>query len=384
MKIIFTFCFCKDWRDLFNMNQYIFCIIWTGVVALISRVFNVYHTEIVERKKVRRVSLAFAFLAFFPLIYIAGVRTSFIDTGSYIEGFHNLPGTLNGIIGYLSEVEKDKGFTLLSVGIKSVFGDNATMYLFILALFQGISLIVVYRKYSPDYVMALFLFVASTDYLSWMHNGVRQFMAVTIIFAATGLLMKKKYLPLVLIILVAATMHASALLMIPIVFVVQGKPWNKKTLLAIAAVILAMIFVDKFTNILDILLSDTQYTNVVSDWQAGNDDGTNPLRVLVYSIPTILSLIGLRYIKMENDPIINVACNMGIVATALYCLSGVTSGIFIGRLPIYCSLYSNGILLPWEIKNMFTKESSRLITIIMICGYLLFYYYQTHFVWGLI
>ena len=366
------------------MNQYIFCIIWTGVVALISRVFNVYHTEIVERKKVRRVSLAFAFLAFFPLIYIAGMRTSFIDTGSYIEGFHNLPGTLNGIIGYLSEVEKDKGFTLLSIGIKSVFGDNATMYLFILALFQGISLIVVYRKYSPDYVMALFLFVASTDYLSWMHNGVRQFMAVTIIFAATGLLMKKKYLPLVLIILVTATMHASSLLMIPIVFVVQVKPWNKKTLLAIAAVILAMIFVDKFTNILEILLSDTQYTNVVSDWQAGNDDGTNPLRVLVYSIPTILSLIGLRYIKMENDSIINVACNMGIVATALYCLSGVTSGIFIGRLPIYCSLYSNGILLPWEIKNMFTKESSRLITIIMICGYLLFYYYQTHFVWGLI
>lgn len=366
------------------MNKYVFCITWTGFIALISCLFNVYHTEMVGERKVMKINWFFAFFAFFPLIYIAGTRTSFIDTGAYIEGFHNLPETLNGVIEYLSGVEKDKGFTFLGIVIKTFFGDNATIYLFILALIQGISLVVIYRKYSTDYVMALFLFVASTDYLSWMHNGIRQFMAVTIIFAATGLMLKKKYLPLIGIILVAATMHGSALLMIPIVFIVQGKPWNKKTLLAIAAVIVAMIFVDRFTNILDVLLSDTQYTNVVSDWQVGNDDGTNPLRVLVYAIPTILSLIGLRYIKIEDDPMINIACNMGIVATALYCLSCVTSGIFIGRLPIYCSLYSNGILLPWEIKNMFTKESSRLITIIMICGYLIFYYYQTHFIWWII
>lgn len=42
-----------------------------------------------------------------------------------------------------------------------------------------------------------------------------------------------------------------------------------------------------------------------------------------------------------------------IISTALYAISMVTSGIFIGRLPIYCSLYANGILLPWELNHLF-------------------------------
>ena len=99
-----------------------------------------------------------------------------------------------------------------------------------------------------------------------------------------------------------------------------------------------MYFADQFTSILDQLLSDTSYTNMVSDWQSWNDDGTNPIRVLVYSIPTILSLVGLKYIKEENDPIINLATNAGLVSTSLYIVSIGTSGIFMGRLPIYVSM----------------------------------------------
>ena len=44
---------------------------------------------------------------------------------------------------------------------------------------------------------------------------------------------KKKYIPLIAIILLGATFHASALLMIPIIFIVQGKAWNKKSVLCI-------------------------------------------------------------------------------------------------------------------------------------------------------
>ena len=123
-------------------------------------------------------------------------------------------------------------------------------------------------------------------------NGIRQFTAVTIIFAATPLILRKKYVPLILIILLAATIHASALLMLPVVFIVQGKAWNKKTIIFIIASMIALVFVDQFTNVLDNLLTDTQYTNVVSDWQSWNDNGTNAIRVLVYSLPAILSLIG--------------------------------------------------------------------------------------------
>ena len=59
-----------------------------------------------------------------------------------------------------------------------------------------------------------FCFVAGTDYMSWCHNGIRQFLAIAIIMAGFPLLLKRKYIPLIAIILLGATFHASALLMI--------------------------------------------------------------------------------------------------------------------------------------------------------------------------
>jgi len=56
----------------------------------------------------------------------------------------------------------------------------------------------------------------------------------------------------------------------------------------------------------------------------------------------------------------------------------VTSGIYVGRLPIYCSLYANGILLPWEFRHVFGRQMRSMA----IVFYLLFYYFQMHFAWG--
>ena len=135
-----------------------------------------------------------------------------------------------------------------------------------------------------------------------------------------------------------------------------------------------------FTDTLDTVLADTQYRNVVSDWRSGGDDGTNPLRVLVYSVPTILSLFCRKKIATSGDRVIQVACNMGIISTALYLVSMVTSGIFIGRLPICCSLYANGILLPWELKHVFGKQMRGLA---IVC-YVVFYFFQLRYGWGIL
>ena len=108
-----------------------------------------------------------------------------------------------------------------------------------------------FRKYSEDYWFSIFLFVASTDYISWTFNGIRQFTAVVIAYAATPFILKKKYIPSILLILLASTMHQSVLLMIPIIFIIQGKAWNKKTVVCILACLTALLFVDQFTNIMD-------------------------------------------------------------------------------------------------------------------------------------
>lgn len=365
------------------MSQYILILIWLAAMGILVSVIPVERYENVLGKKEVRATWMFAICTFIPVLLMAAVRKNIGDTYAYELMFKDIPNTLGGLIAYLPQVTKDKGFTVLSGLIKIIFGENTTVYFLILALIQSVALVCIFRRYSTSYWISIFLFIASTDYLSWMFNGVRQFTAVCVIFAATPLMLKKKWIPLILTILLATTIHGSALLMLPVVFIVQGKAWNKKTIGFIVVCVIALAFADQFTNVLDTLLSDTQYTNVVSDWKGLNDDGTNIIRVVVYSVPMILSFIGRKWLDAENDPVMNLCTNMSIITSGLYLVSAVTSGVFLGRLPIFTSLYGY-ILMPYVIEKIFTRESARLIRMIMICAYLVFYYYQVHFTWALI
>lgn len=363
------------------MSQYIFILIWVFGMFFVKTMLNEgYKAEYVLGKKEERVSWAFAMFAFSPVILMATFRGDMGDSYAYKRMFQELPNTVSELIRYLPSITKDRGFSAFSGVIKCIFGDSDVIYFFLLALFQGTILVGVYRKYSTNYLLSIFLFIVSTDYLSWMFNGVRQFTAVTIIFAATKFMLEKRWLPTILMILLASTMHQSALLMIPIVIIAQGKAWNKRTILFLIAALTAVAFVDQFTNILDDMMQETQYSNMVTDWTMWGDDGTNVFRVLVYAVPTVLSFVGLRYLRYEDDPIINLCANMSIASTGLYIISMFTSGIFIGRLPIFASLY-NYILLPWEIEHMFTKRSAQLVKFLMIAAYLVFYWYQVVVTW---
>lgn len=365
------------------MSPYIFIIIWLGIMVLFTATTKLKKIEFVNGEMAMRYPWIIAFFIFLPIIWSAGTRGHVADTYMYMGAFAEMPDSLNDIPTYIANVSKDKGFYFLSSLIKIVIGNNVMIYLTILAAIQGISILSIFRKYSDNYLVSVFLFVASTDYFSWMFNGIRQFTAVTIIFAATALMLNKKYKTLFVVILLASTIHQTALLMIPMVLIAQGKAWNKKTLFFIILSIIGVLFVERFTSFLDVALAETQYKNVVSDWQSWEDDGTNILRVLVYSVPTLLAFIGRKRIKCEENKWIHFITNMSILSTGLYVVSMFTSGIFIGRLPIYASLYGY-ILLPWEIEHIFTKESRKIVYILMVIFYLMFYYYQFHFGWKMI
>lgn len=365
------------------MSGYILILIWLGGMALFANQKDITKYDILNGVAELRTQMWFAVVTFLPVIVWAATRPGrgFADTNAYIAMYGQFPTTLSGLIEYLPTVEKDVGFAIFGGIIKLIFGTSYRPFLAIIAIIQGVILIWFFQKYSENYLISIFLFIATSEYLSWMFNGIRQFLAVVIIIAATPLMLKKKYIPLILTILLASTIHQTALLMIPVVFIVQGKPWNKKTIFFIILTIGILLSVDQFTGFLDAALAETQYSATVSTWQEMNDDGSNPLRVLVYCIPAILSFIGRKRLEVDSTPIIALCINMSIVSAALYVISMVTSGIMIGRLPIYASLYSY-ILMPYEIERIFTKDSTKLVKSMMIVCYLLYYYYLMHFAYG--
>lgn len=368
------------------ITNYWWLLIWILIGGGAILCFAPQKTEIVLGKVETRWYVFSAIVLTIPYIIWAGFRTGsdFGDTYAYRSMFDEAPSSLLSLPEYLQEVSKDKGFSVLMVVFKTIFGNNFTLFLLLIAAFQLLCIALIYRKYSCDYWFSIFVFVASCDYLTWTFNGIRQFLAVTMIFAATELLFKKKYLPLMLIVLLASTIHASALLMLPAIFVVQGKAFNRKTILCVIAACMALIFVDQFTEILDTLVSDTQYEDAVSEWQTWGDDGTSPIRVLVYSVPAIISLIGIKLIRKADNPVINVSVNTAILTTALGLISIGTSGILLGRLPIFVSLWAMGIALPWCINNIFTKKSAQIVKICAVWCFCLYFYYQMHFTWGIL
>ena len=361
------------------MNN-ILVLLWMFFAAVLGHTVGMHRREKIIGREERRATWIYVMIVTLPLIAMAVTRSNyFADTPAYIADYRSIPGSMSGKMEYIRSHTKDTGFYAMGALVSVFAGAHFRYFFLLIALVQGYALMKVYRKYSEDYWLAIFVFVATTDYLSWMYNGIRQFFAVAITLLAFEPIVRKKYIKAGIIIVFASLFHQSALMMLPIMFIVQGRPWNWKTILVIIGTVVIMSASGVFTDTLDMVLADTQYRNVVSDWRRGGDDGTNPLRVLVYSVPTILSLFCRQKIIKQGGRVVQIACNMGIISTALYLVSMVTSGIFIGRLPIYCSLYANGILLPWELKHFYGRS----IRSAAIACYMLFYFFQLFFVWGL-
>ena len=361
---------------LFHWYLFVFLII----LYCVARVGNQRYQIYVAGEYEGRYKWFTALCVVAVLTYVAATRhPKFIDTWAYHNHYLRESGTWESIVNIYNGDGKDKVFYIYTAILKAILGDHVQLYF---AVISGVSLLLVisvYRKYSCNFFITVFLFLAGGDYVQWTHNGIRQFVAVSMTFAATGLLLKRKLWQYYLVVLFASLFHGTALIMLPMPLFLLGKPWNSKMILFMMAVFVAGSYMDNLMGAITTLMENTQYANDVDALLA--TEGTNIIRVLVFAVPPILALFFRRQIAAMNIPIINLAVNMSVASLGAYIVSSFTSGIFIGRVPVYFSLF-NYILLPWIIERFFEKNSAKLIYLLLIACYMVFYYYQMHVVWG--
>lgn len=367
------------------MKLYWFILIWVSMWGILSSLYTrrVSIKTIGDRELVEnRTNIVFAIVIFSVIILLAGLRSGVADTPAYIEMFNAYPTTMVEAIEVITdENAREPGFRLLSILFKSFISQDYHVWLFTLALITGSCIMIPLYKYSCNFGISAFLFIASCQF-TWMLNGMRQFLVASVIFACTHFILEKKATPYIMIVLLLSTIHISLLIMIPVYFIVRDDPWQKKNIIFMVLIILAMIFADRFTNILTEVVGDTNYSTSVNEFKDA-DDGTNSIRILVEAVPTIIAFIYRKKIKEKATPIINISINMSMVATGLYIISKIArSGVLLGRLPIYFSLY-NLILLPWLFENVFEKNEKRLLIFSMIVCYVFFFYYQMNVVWDI-
>lgn len=364
-----------------ELTNYWLVLVWIFAGGAVLTAFPRERMMIGGRVR-ERWSWAAAIILVLPFTIWAGARSHFGDTMSYTSWFNNTPGLLQTIAGIDSST-KDPGFTILIGTLKSLGIRQSSTFFMLVAVFQMFCLVYTFRKYSSDFWFSMFLFIVSTDYFSWMYNGMRQFIAVAGTFATFDLLVQKRYVRFTLVVLLLSTIHGSALFMLPFAYIMLGPAMNWKTVLTIAGVMLMLPIIDRLLPMLDNMLADTQYNDVMTNEIWAADDGTSIIRVLVYSVPTFVAFFGKRYILQANDRVMNLCVNATILTMAVYVISMVTSGIYVGRIPIYTTLHGY-IALPWLIDNIFEKDSARLVRILAIFFFLAFYYFQMGMTWGLL
>ena len=361
------------------MNVYVFLIIWVIFFGILSNM-AAKPVCVGEDKYEYRTNMFMAILTFSFLIVLAGLRSGMADTPVYIQNFKDLPNNITEVYRAVSSYEKSKGFYFFAGLIKCFISEDYHVWLFIIATINGICVAFTLEKYSSDFATSVLLFIL-TCYFTWMFNGLKQFFAVTVMFAATGLILKKRFIPYMILVFFMSTFHNSVLIFIPVYFIVQGEAWNKRTILFILLTIMVMVFAHQFTSLFNDVVENTSYNDTIQ-LLSNTDNGTNVIRILVESVPMIIAFIYRKKIKEISNPIIDLCINMSIIGTGIYVISKIlSSGVMIGRLPIYFTMY-NLILLPWLIQNLFDKNEKRLMYYLMIVCYFAFFYYQIFINWG--
>lgn len=354
------------------MILYIILTVFILLVALFSTSQWIYSPLVGNRTVV---SFAQAFLSMAPIIFFIGLRSAGADTEAYILMFESLPVGIDEILHVLSNHQGEFTFDVLGIVIKTYISSDFHVYLFIIALISGWCIAKTLRSYSAFFTLSMLLFMLSGTF-TWMINGIRQFLVASIAFAFFPILLRKHYIAYFILILFLSTIHTSSIILISALFLATGEPWNKRTLFVILLSVLSIVFISNVVGLMSTALENTQYANATQ--QFASDDGMNPIRAFINSVPALLAFYYREKIKLIASPVINLCINMSILGASVSWIAVVTSGILIGRLPVYFTLY-NLILLPWII--LVCTEKYRLpVAAIALLSYIFYFFYNNFYV----
>ncbi|TVY05648.1 EpsG family protein [Paenibacillus cremeus] len=302
----------------------------------------------------------YVFIAMIIIVLVSGLRKNIGDTFFYMYSYTLIHLNL-GDIGLKGEF----GFAFLQYLLQQISADPQIL-IFTVALITNVLVIIVLYKYSRLFELSIYLYFTTGLLLTSM-NGIRQFLAAAILFMATKYIFDGSWKKYIAVVLFASTIHQSALILIPIYFIVRRKAWTTQTYILLAFAVIFVIGFNTLSQALFSVIQDTKY----SEYQALETHGANFLRAIVCAVPVVLAYFGrdkLREIFPDSDYVVNM-CLINLV----FMLIATQQWIF-ARFSFYFGLY-NLILIPWVVK-LFPKKEQKLIYFAILICYLIYYYYE--------
>lgn len=318
----------------------------------------------------KSIGLFFALATFALLVYFAGQRSGIFDTGDYQYSYdHYFTEDLGQITDIITGARSEKGplFKILLILFKHFTHGTYNDWFTFVALIQCVSIALFLYKYSINFTYSVYFFFTTSTFL-WLVNGIRQFLAVAVILFFVDWVKERKTVPFIIVIVIAYFIHSSALLWIPVYFIINFEPWSKKFIILSAIITIALYIYTRTSALED---SEYSYLNNVE-----YRNGVNPIRVLVMAMPSLMAFIRRKEINVDDKPFIKFWINLSVLTTECYLVSMFTSGVM-GRMPIYFQMF-NLLLLPWLLKNGFDESMGKSILIASLIGYFAYFWYDMY------
>lgn len=327
--------------------------------TLVSTYISYFLARISYDKKFKSIATFWSVVVFIILALVSGGRSGIGDTGAYKHSYTLLASNPNSF-----KFEGDFGFSLLSLALIQISTDPQIL-IFTTALITNLFNIITFNKYKSYLELQVYLYITSGYYTVTM-NGIRQCLAAAILFACTNVIIDGKFKKYLIIVLLASTIHKSALILIPVYYIVRQEAWSKQIVKLIILSVIGVIFYNQLEPILFKLIGNTQYGH----YSQFNEGGSSFIRTVVNAVPVILAYLKRNELKEKWDNS-NIFVNISVI-NLVFVAFGMYQWIF-NRFTMYFQLY-NFILLPYIIKNCFKGKEKRLLYVGLIVCYFIFFY----------
>ena len=307
------------------------------------------------------------FAIFLLLSFYIGLRTNYNDTYNYIVGYRKTVPLSELWSGLNWRLGANPGFEIVNSWMKTLGVSSQSFLLLYSCVAMGGSLYFL-KRYSSSFTLALFLFFTTNAY-TFCAAAIKQVTAMAIAYVALTFCLRKKWVPFLLFLLLAATFHPYVLLylMAPLL---TFRPWGKRTYLLMAAFLAAGFMLDSLLGtIVDLttMLGDN-YTE-----EALIGDGISIFRVLVSNVPLGLTFLFRKQIFRDSSPSENLVVNLAMINGAIMFVGLFGKGIYFSRLASYFTI-AQCVALPWILSKL-PRDFRRLFTVLMVVGYIGFFLY---------
>jgi len=318
-------------------------------------------------------SFSFFILVAVLLVIFSGFRTSYNDTWFYTYSFDLLNQTISQYVQNDMTWKDNPLFNLLQIFIKQYISDDSAYLVFIATVVPMVSLLLFFYKKTEWFGDCVFLFI-SMGLLFFSMGAMKQFIAIGIGVWSIHFASEKKWIRFAIVIFIAMMFHKYAFFYLVVVLFLKDDIWSWKSVIMLLTVVAIGFFFGTFA---EGFLASTE------DIAGGYDmtymeEGVSILRVLVYAVPSVLSLMCRKYINDNAPQFIKMCINLGIVTFLMVTLAFFGGAIIFTRFAYYIEPFMY-IGLIWMIENCF-KESMKTVVKLVYFPAFTFYFVYNNFI----